>query len=162
MSSKTNWLKKSFGKYWLFQIILISVLILYSLFSTISIFYLVNENGLNPSSNSSDSSSVILTVIFDSKAPSKPITWNSVVNKVRNGSTLLEFMNTTFKINGTSYGKLGYLINEINSIKNDNSNFWTYYYFSKDSGWIYSSFGVSNFVLNKDYQIKWVFGPASS
>ena len=81
---------------------------------------------------------------------------------MRNGSTLLEFMNTTFKINGTSYGKLGYLINEINSIKNDNSNFWTYYYFSKDSGWIYSSFGVSNFVLNKDYQIKWVFGPASS
>ena len=162
MSNKANWLKKNLGKYWLIQILIISVLIIYSLFTSVSILFLVNENGLNPSNNSNDSSSVVITVIFESKVSSKPITWNAVVNKVHNGSTLLEFMNSTFTISGTSYGTMGYLITQINSIKNDNTNFWTYYYFTKDSGWIYSSFGVSQFILNKDTQIKWVFGPASS
>ena len=33
--------------------------------------------------------------------------------------------------------------------------------FEKGSGWIYAPIGVSQFILKHDYQIKWIYGPAS-
>lgn len=162
MSKKSTWLSTNLGKYWFIQITLIIALVVYSVFASVSIFVLVNNNGLISSNNQTNSNEIVVTLLFESKVPSKPITWNAIVTKATNKSTLLEVMNTTLTIGGSSYGKLGFLINKINTIQNDNTNFWTYYYYSKDSGWIYSPIGVSNFILNHDFQIKWVFGPASS
>ncbi len=162
MSDKGKWLKNSFGKYWFMQFTLIAIILVYSLFSTISLAVLVNQNNSLSSSNQSSSSTIILAMVFESKDTSKPITWNSFVMDVKNGSLLVNVMNSTLAIKGTSFGSLGFLITQINTIQNQGVNAWTYYYFSKNSGWIYSPVGVSNFYLNHDSQIKWVYGPAGS
>ena len=158
MSGNNNSLRNLFGKYWLIQITLIIVLLLYSVFTSISIFVLVNEP---PSNTNGNSTSVIVTIIFDSKVPEKPIIWNSAVIKAQKDSTLLEVMNSTFTLSGTSYGSLGFLVNGINSIQSDSTHIWNYYYFTKDSGWICAPIGVSHFILGHDYQFKWVFGSKS-
>lgn len=162
MSEKSNWLNKFLGKYWFIQITLIGVLVLYSLFTSVSLVVLVNQNNSMTTNNQTSSGTIILSIIFESKDSTKPITWNSVVMDVKNGSILYNVMNSTFTINGTSYGSLGFLITQINTIQNQGSNVWTYYYFMKNSGWTYSPIGVSSFHLNQDSQIKWVYGPASS
>jgi hypothetical protein len=162
MSKNSSWLHLNLGKYWLIQILIIASLVIYSLFATVSIFILANEtSNINPN-NSSSENSIIIVFIFESKVAEKPITWDSAVIEVKNNSDLFSVMNNSFQIGGSSFGSQGFLIEEINSLKNDLFNFWTFYYFELGNGWIYSASGVSNFILHHDFQFKWVFGPASS
>ena len=158
---KTN-LRLLFGKLWGLQFFIIGVLILYSILATVSIFALVNNQGLIPNNYSQSDNTVIVSIIFESNDSQKVINWNPVVAEVKTNSTLLSVMNATLTINGTLYGNSGYYLTSINSLRSDLNDFWTYYYFTKGSGWVYSLVGISSFILNHDYQIKWIYGPASS
>ncbi len=158
MSKKSTWLTNFLGKYWFIQITLITALVLYSILASVSIFVLVDNNGLGSSNTQENSKEVVISIIFDSQVSSKPITWNSVVTTVKTNSTLFNVMNRTFSIAGHNYISQGFFITKINNITQDGTNSWTYYYYSKGSGWIYALSGVSHFILNHDYQIKWVYG----
>lgn len=160
MTKKTNWLKLNFGKFWLFQIIIIGTLITYSLIATASIIFIVNNTNFGQQSNSTNDT-VVVTIIFQSKDSSKPITWDSVVTDVATNTTLYTVMNNNFQLN-TSYNQaFGYLVTGINSLVSKDPNYWTYYYYMPSSGWIYASKGISYFYLTHDYQFKWIYGPAS-
>ena len=162
MAERFHWLKISFGKYWFVQFMIIIALLLYAVTTSVSILVLVNQSNPISNNNQQNTEPIVLTIIFNSQDSAQPISWNSVVLKVTNGTSLFDVMNSTFSINGTSFGTLGYLITQINTIKNAGLNAWTYYYFTINAGWVYASVGVSHFYLNHDYQIKWVYGPASS
>ena len=160
MSKKTNWFKVNLGKYWFFQILVIGTLITYSLVATLSLVVLVNDSNFGQGTNTTDNS-VVVSIIFESKDSSEPITWNSLVTDAVTNSTLYTVMNDNLQLNATYNSGFGYLITGINSLLSKDPNFWTYYYYMKGSGWIYATKGVSNFYLTHSYQFKWVYGPAS-
>lgn len=159
MSKKSNWLKSNFGKYWLFQIIIIGTLITYSLIATVSIIVLANNNF--GQQNPSNDNTVVISIIFESKDNSSPITWNSIVTETATNTSLYSIMSSNFQLNTSFNSIYGYLINGINSLIGKNPNFWTYYYYMKGSGWTFATTGVSYFYLTHDFQIKWIYGPAS-
>jgi len=64
--------------------------------------------------------------------------------------TILASSTTLFRFKATLYSELGYYIEEINGIKNDNGKYWTLYV--NDS---YSNVGVSRYILKPEDQIEW-------
>lgn len=162
MSKGAPWLRKQFGRFWLIQILLIATLVIYSLTTTISLFILVNDSSFNANNTGTDqNNTVVLTLIFESHDSNNPINWNSLVTSVSQNTSLYTVMQNNFQLNTTYTSPYGYLIQGINSIIAKGQNAWTFYYYTS-SGWVYATKGVSLFLLNHDYIIKWVFGPASS
>lgn len=159
MSKKPDKFKFLFGKYWVFQFFIIGVLILYGSIATVSLFVLTENNQIL---STQKTNTVVVTIIFESNVPQKPITWNPIVEEVKTNTSLFTVMNENLNLTGVWYNNSGgYFVKGINSIEQYSINTWNLYYFLKGSGWIYSSKGVSEFILNHDYQIKWVFGPSS-
>ncbi len=154
------------GKYWLIQVFIISTLLIYSLLLTAGISLIITNSEINFSNNSStrnqaepllaDSLSLVI-IIFDSKVDGKPITWDTVLVEINQTKTLFEVMNSSLNLSGSSFGSLGFLVEGINGLHQDSTNFWLFEYYTAEQKWISSSFGVSSFIINSDSIFRWIY-----
>ncbi|MHA2363928.1 MAG: hypothetical protein ACXAC7_08210 [Candidatus Hodarchaeales archaeon] len=152
-----------FGKYWLSQIILFFILFSYSFLLTTGITLMVsNPENFFPhlGQNSNDENNEYsIVLIFESKVNTKPITWDPVIIKRNYTTTLFNVMNSTLTISGKTFGSFGYFVEEINGLKQDNSNFWRYEYFNIDNEWSESPVGISSFQINTNSYFRWIYKP---
>ncbi len=118
--------------------------------------YLLDSLNNSPS----ESPLVNVTLLIQSNHPDYPINYSNT-STIPINQTLLEHLNLTIgreNWSGINYGPWGWFINRIFNASESVSWHWLYYYReSGTSSWSYSSVGVSRFILNRDFDIKFVY-----
>ena len=159
-------LKTTFGKYWLIQVVIISTLLIYSLLLTAGIGLIISNPDIiftnNPRTRNEaepllGESSISVMIIFNSQVEGKPITWDTLVVEINQSETLFQVMNSSLNLSGTSFGALGFLVEGINGLLQDNTNFWLFEYYTTEQKWLSSSFGVSSFIITSDSFFRWIY-----
>ena len=95
-----------------------------------------------------------LTILIDFKVDyGDSVVWYNDT-RVPINSKLLEAMEIVFPLNYTA-SEYGIMINEINNVGGDSSNFWLWYYY--DDGWLFSFDAVDAYTLKDGDMIMWEY-----
>ena len=143
-------------KYGLLQLSLVIIIGLYTIGMAFGMVYFLDSLNSTPSK----SPEVTVTLLIQSDHPDYPINY-SKTSVIPSNQTLLDHLNLTIGLenwSGINYGVQGWFINRIFNASNSAGWNWLYYY--RESGipaWSYSSVGVSKFILNRDFDIKFVY-----
>lgn len=154
-------IKALLGKYWLVQIIIISILGLYALLATLSLgLILVDPTLVFPSlNNSQENATFTVVIMFESNVPNKNITWNPVIVNENSSISLFDILNSSVALSGTEYSGLGFFVTGINGLMQSSSYYWQYYYYSfQQHDWILAPVGVSSFIVDSNTYIRFILG----
>jgi len=95
-----------------------------------------------------------LTILIDFKVDyGDSVVWYNDT-RVPINSKLLEAMEIIFPLNYTT-SEYGVMINEINNVGGDTTNFWLWYYY--DDGWLFSFDAVDAYTLKDGDMIMWEY-----
>ncbi len=143
-------------KYGLLQLSLVIIFGLYAIGMVFgSIYFLSSIND-----SSSGFSEVTVSLLVQSNHPDFPINFTSTATIPVNLPLLEHLNNTVGKENwsGTDFGIQGWYVDSIFNVSESAPWKWIYYY--RESGtstWSFSSVGVSGFIMNRDFEIKFVY-----
>ena len=144
------------GKYWLLQGLIIAIIVSYIFGLGVGIIYVFN----NSSSSEQPKEEVTILLLIESNNPEFPINFSSST-VVPINTTLLDHLNNTIGENnwdGVNYGVGGWFIQGLFNISEYGPWHWFIYYrLSGAEKWNSSPVGVSMFILNQDYEIKFIF-----
>ena len=149
-------MKNNIRKYALLQISLVIVFGLYTIGMVFGSIYFLSSINDSPSR----SSEVTVTLLVQSNHSDFPINFTSTATIPVN-LTLLEHLNNTVgkeNWSGTDFGIWGWYVDSIFNVSESAPWKWIYYY--RESGtstWSFSSVGVSKFIINQDFEIKFVY-----
>lgn len=148
------------GKFWFPQLLVIITLIVYSGLLTLGLGLVINNPGLffpvSPD-DLEDIDNYQIVLIFDSQVENKLITWEPIVVERNYSTTLFEVMNSTLVLEGRHFEGLGFLVEGINGLHQDSTNFWFIYYFDLELGWISSPVGVSSFLVHSNISFRFIY-----
>lgn len=148
-------ISKLLGKYWLLQFLIVGVLASYAVGMSVGILLFIESTQPDQSAEN-----VSVLLIIESKHPSYPLNYSDL-STVPVNLTLIEHINNTIgreNWDGVKYGVAGWFIKRIFNVTEEGSWYWLYYYRNPgETKWISSSWGVSSFKLNQDYEIRFVF-----
>ena len=143
-------------KYGLLQLSLVIILALYTMGMAFGMVYFLDSLNLTPS----DSPEITVTLLIQSNHPDYPINYSDI-STIPINMSLLNHLNLTIgpdNWSGINYGAWGWFINRIFNASESTGWHWLYYYRENGSStWSYSSVGVSRFILNRDFDIKFVY-----
>ena len=143
-------------KYGLLQLSLVIIFTLYTVGMAFGMVYFLDS--LNDSSGKSPE--VTVTLLIQSNHSIYPINYSNS-STIPINQSLLDHLNLTIgreNWSGIDYGVSGWFINRIFNASNSAGWNWLYYYReSVTSAWSYSSVGVSKFIINRDFDIKFVY-----
>ena len=143
-------------KYGLLQLSLVIIFGLYTLGMAFGMVYFLDSFNNPPSK----SPKITVTLLIQSNHPDYPINYSNT-STIPINQTLLEHLNLTIgreNWSGVNYGVGGWFINRIFNASESTGWNWLYYYREKGtSAWSYASVGVSRFILNRDFDIKFVY-----
>ena len=149
-------MKNNIRKYALLQLSLVIVFGLYTIGMVFGSIYFLNSINDTPSR----SSEVTVTLLVQSNRPDFPINFTSTATIPVN-LTLLEHLNNTVgkeNWSGTDFVIQGWYVDSIFNVSESAPWKWIYYYRENGtSTWSFSSVGVSKFIINKDFEIKFVY-----
>lgn len=146
-----------FGKYWFLQGFIICIIGSY--FLGMSLGFFIVFNNLQTTESSSDTVSILM--IIESKHPQYSFNY-SYFSEVPNHLSLIEHLNNTIgreNWDGEKYKYAGgWFIQRIFNASESGSWYWLIYYrVFNTKNWNLASVGVSSFILNQNYDIKFVF-----
>ncbi len=154
-------LKDILGRYWLPQLVVFGTLLTYSLLLTTGVTLLVADpDRFFPHLGSNDNQtndSFQVVLLFESKVSDKPITWDPIIVKFSNTTTLFAVMNSSLTISGKYHGDLGFFVEGINGLKQTTSSFWLYEYYDFDDGWVETPVGISLFRISSNKHFRWIY-----
>ena len=149
-------MKNNIRKYALLQISLVIIFGLYAIGMVFGSIYFLNS--INDSS--SESSEVTVTLLVQSNHPDFPINFTSTATILVN-LPLLEHLNNTVgeeNWSGTDFGIQGWYVDSIFNVSESSPWKWIYYYRENGtSTWSLSPVGVSGFIINRDFEIMFVY-----
>jgi hypothetical protein len=143
-------------KYGFLQISLVIIFGLYTLGMTFGMVYFFDSFSSPPS----EASTVTVTLLIQSNHTDYQISFTNT-SIIPINRSLLDHLNLTIgrdNWSGVNYGVYGWFINRIFNASESTGWHWFYYYReSGASNWSYSSVGVSRFIINRDFDIKFVY-----
>jgi len=143
-------------KYGLLQLSLVIILALYTIGMAFGMVYFLDSLNFSPS----ESPEITVTLLIQSNHPDYPINYSDT-STIPINMTLLDHLNLTIgreNWSGINYGVWGWFINRLFNASESTGWHWLYYYRENGtSAWSYSSVGVSRFILNRDFDIKFVY-----
>ncbi|MFX0150264.1 MAG: hypothetical protein ACFFAJ_05750 [Candidatus Hodarchaeota archaeon] len=146
---------RMFGKYWFLQGFIICIIGSYIVGMGLGIFVVFNS--IQSSESSTDTVSILM--IIESKHPDYSFNY-SYRSEVPYNLSLIEHLNNTIgreNWDGKKYAG-GWFIQRIFNASESGSWFWLIYYrIPKVKNWSLASVGASSFILNQDYDIKFIF-----
>ncbi|MHA1973471.1 MAG: hypothetical protein ACTSW1_10785 [Candidatus Hodarchaeales archaeon] len=147
---------KEIRSYWIVQLFIVLVLSGYFMVIGFGFYnvYLITQNGTDVN----DSVEINLWII--SERPGYQLNYSSS-RIISSNISLLDFLNDTLgndNWTGKYYGVYGWFITGFFNVTEEDGWFWVYYYRPlSDTTWTLGQVGVSHFILDRNYDIKFEF-----